>query len=245
METTNETLKKEVKFVFENKDNDGNNLYVIADILDFNPDEGESPFAGTHSDLYPERCNISDPQEWMDSYNDWDIEEGNEVKKIYGQCISYSIYIDEAYLREKLEEAAKEVENFSWSGWGVALHLHKDNEITISSIISNNTWSESDDFFEIFRMQSWNVDYSLEQYLTEIKNCAYNNQEKRILKELEQLEDNGELEYENLSEEAQADYDDAYDTQTSEDIDTIVDYAIEEMKNDEIEHKGVNYIISH
>lgn len=33
----------------------------------------------------------TDPEEWMDDYNDWDIDEGNLSKKENGDCISYEI----------------------------------------------------------------------------------------------------------------------------------------------------------
>lgn len=143
-----------------------------------------------------------------------------------------NLKINESLLRDKLQEALESVADHGWSGWGVALHLHRNGEITISDIISNNTWSESDDFEEILRVQTWNVDYSIEQWADEVRNNQYSENDKKILAEIEKLECNDEIELENLSDLAKKDYENCYQIQHDEDLTTAIDHYVMKLEND-------------
>ncbi len=240
METTK--LKKEVKFYFENQES------IIVDISSPEELSDDHIMYGIHvqqlhANYQNQEHDTLDPQKWVDDYNDWDIEEGNVAKKETGKCLGYTIYIDEEYLRQNIEKAIKEVSDFGLSGWGVALHLHHNMEITISNIIQNNTWSESDDFIEILRINTWNVDYDIHKWATEVEKNQYSKNDLMILKEINSLKNSNNFDINNLSKLAKEDYEDAYQIQRDEDISNMTDYYIEKLKKD-YKYGEFKYLVS-
>lgn len=140
-------------------------------------------------------------------------------------------------LIEMLEDALKETEGFEWSGWGVAVYFHYNGIVSIGGFQSQNTWTESECFEEVYRVQSWNVDYGITEWIAELVHDN-DNDSKKILAEIDsKFNDRENVDIDELSNFARKDYVNAYDIELSESIDNAKEIAIEaiEQKIEEYE----------
>lgn len=153
------------------------------------------------------------------------------------------IKIDKEELISTIEEALKATCDHGWSGWGVALLLHNNMEITISHIISNSTWFESEDFEEILRIETWSVNYDIQRWANEVRQNQYTENDKKILAEIKNLEAKDEFEIDNLSQLAKEDYERCYEIQMEEDISIMCNHYIEKLENMDRQYGEIDYEI--
>ena len=92
-------------------------------------------------------------------------------------------------LSEKISEALKEAFDFNWNGWGVPVYVSNEGEVFTGGFQRQNTWTESDEFFEIYRVEVWNCDETDFIYWIDDANRSTDeklkNQIKRLLSKVD------------------------------------------------------------
>jgi hypothetical protein len=149
-----------------------------------------------------------------------------------------TIIIEKEKLEIEIENALRQMHNFEWSGWGIAIHAHYDGTITSSDIISQNTFSVSDDFEEICRIYRWSDDEheSIAAWFYDLKNAGdeYTPKVEKVKSLLISIDcDIDTLEYSDLDDELKEDYDE-YIQQIEDDyVSESVAYRIAEIQRNQ------------
>jgi len=145
-----------------------------------------------------------------------------------------NLKINKKQLEREVENALRQMHNFDWSGWGIAIHAHYDGSITSSDIISQNTWSESEDFEEICRIDAWSDDEheGIPAWFYDMKNAG-NDYIPKIEKVQSILDENdwdiSQLEYKDLPSNIQDDYDEYIQLIEDDYVNESVSYRIDEI----------------